>query len=255
MTESGEAGPIVPSRVESERFGLQIGRWTPDEADEVSRTDPSELDRYDIVIVRQPASWSDRWSDLARFDGHVPLHADTLVYWAWNDDGADLPTVRGNVRQHRGAAGVDDLVRDVFADYQNHYTSNPLLDRGAALEGYVEWARRTCEAVDGYLTVDDSDGPIGFAVVDWTEDPPDVRLAGMCRRARGAGRYRDLVTAMLQTARSRNHAGVCISTQARNIAVQRTWAASGLRPMTAIDTTHLVRSDLFAATATSRGPR
>lgn len=244
---SGGVGPIQASPPESIRFGLRIGRWTPESPDDVSALGSSQLDAYDVVIVRQPSSWADRWVDLMRFDEHVALHADTLVYWSWRDAGERLPSISGAVRHHLDAAGISELVRDVFGRYQNHYASNPLLDRDAALEGYVEWAVRTADESGGYVTVDDDEGPLGFGLVDWSAQPPDVRLAGLCVRARGGGRYRDLVLAMMASARARGHAEICISTQAQNIAVQRTWAALGWRPSRAYETTHLVRSRLLTA--------
>jgi hypothetical protein len=249
----GAEDSIEPSASESDRFGLRIGRWTPGSPDAVSELDDAALDAYDVVVVRQPAAWADRWVALMRYDDHVALHADTLVYWSWRDTGAALPTVSGTVRQRTDETELASLVRDVFDDYQNHYASNPLLARSAALEGYVEWAERTAAASGGFVTVDDGQGPIGFALVDWTVDPPDVRLAGLCRRARGSGRYRDVAAAMMDLARWRGSPEIVISTQVQNIAVQRIWAALGWRPTSAYDTTHLVRRTLLVDALTRRG--
>lgn len=231
---------IDPSPLESARFGLRIGRWVPADVDEQVETAD-----FDVVIVRRPAEWADRWADLARHDGYTALHADTLVFWEWRDDGGDLgpaPQTASDDDTHR----LDELVRDVFERYQNHYASNPLLDPDAALEGYVEWATRTVATSGGALILTDDLGPTGFALVDWTADPPDVRLAGVCQRARRRGEYGKFMLATMWSARDRGSARLQISTQVQNVGVQRTWSRLGWRPFAAFDTVHLVRADLLS---------
>lgn len=226
-----------PSPRESARFGLRVGRWHPSAPDE--RLDPSD---YDLIIVRQPSSWAQAYR-LTTHPGFVAIHADTLMYWEASLDDGGAPD------QTTAWRPVDDwietLVRRTFGGYRNHYEANPILDRSDALDGYVEWARTIAETNGGYLVLTDGDDPAGFAVVDWTCEPPDVRLAGMVPEAQGKGRYREVLAATKAEAARRGHTSLRISTQAHNVNVQRVWASSGFKPIEALDTTHLVRASLL----------
>lgn len=240
---------IRDSPLETARFGLRVGRWSPAARDEMTGLPIDRFDDYDVVIVRRPAEWADSWTDLMQYPHHLPIHADTLVYWAWTDNDERLPESAVIARGHDSDDGVAGLVIEVFDDYQNHYAANPLLDRRAALDGYVEWATQTCRETGGYVTIADDTGLLGFGVIDWNSQPPDVRLAGLRVRARGLGRYRDLMVALMHESRSRGHGELRISTQVQNIAVQRTWSRLGWRPLRAFDTAHLVRAELLRRSA------
>ena len=237
---------IDESPLESARFGLRIGRWIPANVDELA--DPG---RFDIVIVRRPSSWSTTWVDLTAFDGYVAIHADSLIYWEWKRGGEHPSHSVDTVVVSYDLDLLALMVRDVFTGYRNHYASNPLLDRAAALDGYVEWARSTA-ADAGFLGVRDGDAWVGFAVIDWSVDPPDVRLAGVASTHQGRGRYRDVVAAMMSATVERSRSGIEISTQLGNVAPQRTWAAMGWRPCRAFETTHLVRASLLSEIMSAR---
>src|SRR5690606_32737376 len=131
------------------------------------------LDDFDVVIVRRPSSWADRWSDLTCHRGFTAIHADSLVYWEWNDAGDGLAmTAAVGAAAATDPVQLGELVREVFDGYSNHYAANPILDRRAALEGYVEWADRTASSNRGYTTISDHRGVAGFGVIDWAADPP-----------------------------------------------------------------------------------
>lgn len=239
---------LTISAVESARFGLSIARWTP-----IAPHDVADLDQYDIVIVRRPAGWIDSWHELASIEGYTALHADTLMYWEWpvgpvpgNDrEAADLGVA--SARWSDGDGGrIAALVTDVFVQYQNHYSANPLLDPARSLAGYVEWAGATAAASAGALVELVVHGDVvGFGVVDWEASHPDIRLAGVSSAHRGRGWYRVLMSSIMQEAVDRDVTTLRISTQAQNITVQRTWSALGWRPVDAFDTIHLVRTALL----------
>ncbi|MEO6570526.1 MAG: hypothetical protein ABIO83_03175, partial [Ilumatobacteraceae bacterium] len=162
------------SALESDRFGFSIARWTPIAPHDVADlADVADLDQYDIVIVRRPAGWIDSWHELASIDGFTALHADTLMYWEWsvgpvpgNDrEAADVGVA--SARWSDGDSGrIDALVTDVFRQYQNHYSANPLLDPARSLAGYVEWAGATAAASPGALVELVAHGDVvGFGVV------------------------------------------------------------------------------------------
>lgn len=237
---------IDDSPLESTRFGFRIGRWTPEHDEEL--VDPGG---FDIVIVRRPSTWSATWVDLTAFDGYVAIHADSLIYWEWRNGDDPPPRPRDGVEVSHDLDLLASMVTDVFAGYRNHYSSNPLLNRDAALEGYVEWALQTASDA-GFLCVRIGDQWVGFAVIDWSVDPPDVRLAGVSSAQRGLGRYRDVVAAMMTATVDRSRTGIEISTQVGNVAPQRTWSRLGWRPSRALETTHLVKASLLAGIASTR---
>ncbi len=234
---------IEESPRETVRFGLRIGRWSPESVEELANPEG-----FDIVIVRRPSTWSTSWVELTGFDGYVAIHADSLIYWNWVNDRERPPAPRDDVVVCHDLDLLASMVTDTFAGYRNHYSANPLLDRGAALEGYVEWAQLTA-ADDGFLGVRDDDQWVGFAVIDWSIELPDVRLAGVASAHQGRGKYRDVVAAMMQATVNRSRTGIEISTQVGNVAPQRTWSTLGWRPCRALETTHLVRASLLAASA------
>lgn len=221
-----------------------MARWNPVRPDDV--LDPSG---FDIVIVRRPAAWSRRWHELTTFDGYTAIHADTLMYWEWIDRGEPVEPERpAELSSDVPWDRVERLVRDVFAGYDNHYLSNPLLDPGAALDGYVEWAATTASAVPGAVSVLRADGDdVAFAITDWHAGPPDVRLAGVSTAHQRRGWYPELVRHVMLTARTTGAGSIRISTQAQNVAPQRVWAKLGWRPFEVLTTTHLVRDDLLSA--------
>ncbi len=230
------------STAESARFGLRVARWAPAAPDE--RIDPTG---YDVVIVRRPEAWADRWIDLTRFNDHVAVHADTLLYWEWTDRGENIEA-RAEIVTVEDAPSreIETLVRDVFAEYHNHYRANPLFDPALVLAGYVEWALSTVDRVPGaFIGVGSIDELTGFGVIDWGAEVPDVRLAGVTSAARGQGWYGELVARMMLVARARGAGHLRISTQAQNLKVQRTWASFGWRQVDALGTTHLIRSELL----------
>ena len=209
---------------------------------------PPSIFTSDIVIVRYPAADVGRFFELARLADFEPIYADTLVHWR-----AALASGRGPERPAGlGARAVSRdetaaLVRAVFADYPNHYAANPLLDRHAALEGYVEWATTLLDRGDAasLALVDDAGRDLAFALVDYGPEVADIRLAGVRPEDRGRGHYRALVAAVMQDAVARGRDAIEISTQAHNVAVMSTWARLGWVPTRAVTTVHLVRRGLL----------
>lgn len=247
-----EPGGLVRSDAESSRFGLEVARMTIDdrrdgvEAEVLGALERSEAD---VVVLRYPSHWVDLFGRLMASKSHVPLFADCLMYWECSlpSEGATPPA--GVDRAWSPVDEIEGLVRDVFDGYGNHYAANPLFDRAAALDGYVEWAMGLVGSGGARcLTVRDDDGvAVGFSLIDFAVATPEVRLAGIRPSHRGVGWYRSL---MLESMRSVTEAGfgaISISTQSHNVAVMSTWAKLGWVPVGSMLTVHLVRHGLFAA--------
>lgn len=240
---------VEPSPVESDRFGLRIGRCVVPGVDHLDRL-AEACEGFDVVVLRHPAEDVHVPVVLAGLTGFRCLPADHLCVWEWT--GAEPPSrpapAGWTIDTSPTLDDVSSVVRDSFAGYSNHYSANPLLSPSAALDGYVEWAQRLAAADDDAAIVlrDATGTAAGVALIDWRADPPDIRLAGMSTSAQGRGLYPVLIAHVVDLALRRGAHGVQISTQSHNTRVMRTWARLGFLPVRTVATVHLVRSELLS---------
>ena len=238
---------VHASDVESARFGLRIGRVEVGGDVDVAGLEAA-CAGFDVVILRCRADAVDLPFRLLELRDLHAFTADHLSVWRW--DAADprpAPLPDGwRVGPSSDPAVVEEVVRDAFADYRNHYRANPLFDRQAALDGYVEWALSVMARSDDACTLlrDPTGEAVGVALVDWDDDVPDVELAGIRPRAQGQGRYGALMTAVMRLTRERSRPALTISTQSHNVNVMRAWARLGFLPVDTLVTIHLVRRRL-----------
>jgi GNAT superfamily N-acetyltransferase len=236
---------LTPSPAESARFGLRVCRLR---LGPVSDLDVDVLrhaldeQQPELVIVRYPASEVRMFAALLDLEGYVALYADSLTYWRW-DAGSSVPVAAAiELRPTADPAEIGTLVRSIFEGYGNHYMSNPLLDPSGSLEGYVEWATTSlANASTAFVGVERGARAVGFVLVDWGEDPPNIQLAGILPDERGHGRYRHLIEATMAEAVARGFGALQISTQVHNRAVIGTWSRLGWRPADTFTTVHLVK--------------
>lgn len=241
------APEVVESPTESARFGLRIGRCTLDGPVDAS-TLTAAMVPFDLVVLRYPAQMVTLAFELSKLAGFLSFTADHLCCWEWRGGDVEAAVPTGwQIDDEPSVSGVVDIIRDSFASYRNHYSANPLLDRAAALEGYCEWAANLA-TVDGaaFALRDPSGHGLGVALVDWSVDLPDIKLAGLRGAVQGRGLYRVLLTSIMERAVSRGFPGVQISTQSHNINVMRAWARAGFVPARTLATQHLLRTELVA---------
>jgi ribosomal protein S18 acetylase RimI-like enzyme len=213
---------------------------------------PHEFDEFDITFLRTPA---DNWSlasCVAQLPTHVGFIADHLCFWDW--------------RSHRGFVALDapsgwsvddnppldtvvSVVRSAFDGYVNHYAANPLLADVPIVDAYAEWSTMLLERPDGSSVVVSSERgePVAVAVVDWSGERPDIRLAGVHHAHQRQGLYSILMQRVMLIARERGADGVEISTQSHNTAVMRAWARLGFEPRRTLATVHVVRRSILSA--------
>jgi len=253
----GNAVTVSPSPLETDRFGVSMARvvvgldavW--DQRLEAAFTAAIARDE-DVLVVRWASGLAECGAALAAA-GRDVVPADTLVYWEVAADrlavvGRDLAD---DLRVRRATIDPDDLdrlVARVFDGYVNHYTANPLLEPDLALEGYVDWVRRTAQADPDSLGVL-AHGERSVGVATWFVDPGgevvEILLAGLVPGARGHGWYAALLAEVGRVATELDVPRVVISTQAANVAVQRAWVSAGFKPLAAVTTAHAVRRGLL----------
>ncbi len=237
---------VVPSDVESDRFGCAIGRATISEVPSAAEVNGA-CTGFDVVVVLASTTLDQLPAALARVDGWTAFTADHLFYWRWDPERFD-DAAAGliSVTETTTADGLGPLVRSVFDGYGNHYVANPILDSARVVDGYVEWVENLTRNGSATCFVSsDGETSTGFAVVDWSVDLPDIRLAGVTPAHQGRGWYAGLLSQCMSAALDRGRDGLQISTQSRNVQVMRSWARLGLIPFESLATLHLVRDQLL----------
>jgi hypothetical protein len=249
--------PVVvsDSRVESDRFGLRIGRVQVESDVDVEQLE-SACAGHDVVILRCAADRVGLPFDLLGLRDFRAFTADHLSIWRWEvgEPGRIALPDGWSVGPSTDVAVAEAVVRDAFADYRNHYRANPLFDAQAALDGYVDWAHTLMRRSDDACVVlcEPTGEVIGVALTDWSDDVPDIKLAGLRSRAQGQGRYAPLVSYVMAQTLERSRAALTISTQSHNVNVMRVWARLGFLPVETLATLHLVRRELVEQPASGR---
>lgn len=245
---------LRPSPLESARFGISVSRltvgWEADERAAATFVGQSLASAPEQLLI---ARWPTHLSSLAAVAAASPrrvLVADVLVYWEAPPERVleltpvarrELSVSPASSEDGGDAALLEELVRDSFQRYGNHYLANPDLDPAAALDGYVEWAQAALSRrADNVLLLREERRAVGLATLTQGSDDDDleVELAGLRGNGQGRGLYAHLLRACAEEARRRGSRRLLISTQVQNVRVQRAWARAGLVPFAALSTAH-----------------
>lgn len=249
------AGGVQVSELESRASGVGVGRLDIWPMGAVSGIDARRmiLDAgLDVVIVRHSAQDVPLAAQL-QCEELIVLQADTLLYFEICTDGA--PAEGGAALRVLGsddAAEVEGLVGEVFADYRNHWSANPLMRAINVCAAYQDWALR-CLATPGLSVmkaVTADGGTLGMAIVDERDaEVRDILLAGVLPDHRRQGAYQAMMRAIISRAAAHGVPTVAISTQAANVGVMRAWCRMGMLPTVALNTLHVIRRDRFPSMA------
>lgn len=250
---TGRAVQVRASELESRRFGRTFSRIEVP----IGVEDPSALDDVraalrespaDIVVLRYPAARVDWFARLLGPDRDL-ITADALAYWRLVPGRGRRPNVDPDVTVTPAGtldgSLVDEVVRDVFAGYGNHYLANPLLSRDDALAGYVEWAQHSVGQDTAIVLRTAVEGIVGLATLAHVGETCEIELAGIRQRFQRRGLYAHLLAGCETTAAGLGASDLVISTQVHNANVQRAWARYGFEPVGALLTVHAVRRGLL----------
>jgi hypothetical protein len=205
----------------------------------------------DVVIVRAGAEDVELASTL-NTEALISCQADTLLYFKIAAESLAAGSAPdGLVRMASSdESDTDVMVERIFADYRNHYSSNPALRRINVVAAYKDWTRTalgsTGNAVLKALSADGA--PAGLCVMDVEDESYDeILLAGIVPEERGQGAYQDMIGMIGVRAQAAGKSSVVISTQAANIGVMRAWCRLGFLPTIALNTFHVVRREIHRA--------
>jgi len=236
------------SALESRRFNLNVGRLIVPFDDQTSDARLAQLcheSSFDLLIVRASASRNLLANALSNIASHRTIHADTLLYFqkSLSSTSPSPHTHSMGLLQASEHTAFQQLVRNVFPNYANHYSANPMLDQDLCLEGYVEWASSLIYNDTGHVFVSrTSSGQLAsFIAIQGDGKTAEIALNGTAPGSQGSGIYPDLLMFACAQLGTMGFTEINTSTQSSNDKVIRAWIRNGYNYVTAINTFHVIR--------------
>ncbi len=237
------------SPIESARFGKNVFRGNFDEKINQQVIDELKERLYDkkidILILRIPVSEQHQLYLFNQLNFEI-IFADTLVYYQLKLENIenktlknqDLTFIKATIEDKKE---IEDLVTHIFQYYQNHYTSNPLINQQKLIEGYQEWALSfigTQEEKSCFL-VKKSGATVAFFTVSHYHRIGEIVLGGTLESYKGLGIYQDSIRHFIQFFKGKQCEKILLSTQIHNFITQRVWIKEGFIIEKAYITLHI----------------
>jgi hypothetical protein len=233
------------SESESKRFNLNVHRASGDASADT-------LNKYlvenavDLLILRTPVERKDLAHDLFQL-GFPTLHADNLVTYTAELQKIEIgPSKNDIVFEEVNAQNVHEIremIPTIFADYQNHYSSNHFIKRQDILDGYIEWASSSLNKTEGNVgwIAKVKGVKVGFATCSYNKKTLSSEgvLYGILPEHGKSGFYTDLFRHSMRYFKESQFHTFTIPTQIQNFAVQKVWMREGLKLTSASDTYHI----------------
>ena len=243
---------IEESAVESKRFGFSIGRLLIPFDSPISDMEIATMcsqATFDLVIVRANATRNSLAESLLSLTSHRSLHADSLLYFGQSLSQPALKQLPNSAVSSMGVLKESEhhsflgLIRETFASYTNHYSSNSLLPKPLALEGYVEWASSLIDSSEGHIFVarNKQEELVSFIAVQSSGQTAEIILNGTGPAAQGLGIYPTLLNYVRSELFNLGFTELVTSTQSSNSIVIKVWITSGFNYLAAINTFHVMR--------------
>lgn len=245
MTEKRTTGATA-SPAETAAFGFTVGRL---EYGPATDWDAVDIDAdlaasdFDLIIVRYPAEHLEV-AERVFASGRPSLMADTLLHFRWEPIAPE--ETEGLVLRpfdHTSTDVLDAIVADVFADYRNHYMSNPLTSHVNAVAAYQDWARAFVDHPGRrvFLVQTPDDAEAGMCAVEWSGTHLESILAGMRPRSRGRRAYQNVLRLQANWACELGLTSMGILTQVWNTRAMRSMIRTGFLPEHSLSTLHVMR--------------
>ncbi len=234
------------SAPESKRFGFKIYRGNLLDIDINNIRKIIADGKADILILRLPAETKNEHYKLLE-TGFPVFHCDTLVYYFCSLNAIQVQALRNSLSfdivTPATADMLDGLVENIFADYKNHYFSNPVFKRELIIHGYQEWAGTFLHEVDNskfLWLVKLQNEVIGFAMCSINnENTCEGVLYGVKSEFSGRGVYSDIIRFTQKYFKDMGMKKMIVSTQIQNYSVQKVWVKEGFNLKNAFDTYHI----------------
>mgnify|MGYP005837495399 CR=1 FL=1 len=234
------------SKVESLRFNLNIHRGI------LSTFKPQEIKDYilsnnsDILILRLPTS-TIATHNLLQNTGFEFIHADSLIYYKANIEAISINPLKNRLNfiqiNNENKEILNKIIPIIFKDYQNHYFSNPFLDKEKIIEGYIEWAKNFSGIEVGKISwlIYSENNIAGFATCSFNEQNKECEgvLYGVMPNFSGKGIYSDIIRFTQKYFKDKGYTKMLVSTQLQNVAVQKVWIREGFTIDHSFETYHI----------------
>jgi ribosomal protein S18 acetylase RimI-like enzyme len=240
--------PVEINILETERFGITAARLSDAAATPVAIEAAARALGVRLLTCRVAADDLPRVHSL---EAAGYLLMDTLVYHERILTGLPaaepLQGIGFRLAMARDAQAVRDVARAGFAGYLGHYHADPLLEKAAADEVYVDWAGRSVRntsATDPVLLAEIEGRVVGFltlrnlGVLYPGSDEVEAVLSAIYPDHQGRGIYAAFLVRAMGLAAAMGAARLVLSTQIQNYAVQRVWARLGFTHVRSLYTFH-----------------
>ncbi|MEN7550232.1 GNAT family N-acetyltransferase [Rapidithrix thailandica] len=234
------------SRLDSERFGLVIHRAKLDEIDAKEIVEQIIEHKIDTAILRIPTqqlSFVHKLDKLA-----LPNRiTDTLAYYHFDLEKYEKKELINQDLEFKVATPndheiINQIVRETFGQYVNHYRMNPIFDNEAVTEGYMDWMRSYAEGNEDRVCwlVYQAGELVGFGTFNFQiEEKVKGILYGVKPNKRGKGIFKDIMTYAKNYAKDRGRSYMRATTQIENIHVQKAWTKEGFELHHTENTIHI----------------
>ncbi|MDI6743124.1 MAG: GNAT family N-acetyltransferase [Smithella sp.] len=223
---------VFISDIDRERFGIKTARVTGLDADNLSFVlDFCAREKVKFLIARCDMTDLNAAQSMEK-QGFLLM--DTLVYYTFDLTRKNIPDDHGPaiVRPIRLQEEQEmiAIARASFHGYVGHYHADPRLDKIKCDEAYTDWARKAFAARDAEnFVVGEIEGQIvGFGVLRKNDpDEGEMFLGGIHPDFQGQGIYYSFLCKAMQWCLRQKTEKMVISTQLRNLPVQKVLSKFG----------------------------
>jgi len=245
---------VLPFRsaVESNRFGINVDRLNIPQRSEFTDYQIADLCRVsdaDLIILRFPKDRGHLPNTISTIEHRNVFLADNLIYYSRAIMKPEFASGASSgfgfeIADNRRREAIENFAQIVFENYGSHYRANPKLDRGAILQGYMEWALSGLDNSKKISSVvlDQSERIVGFALVAVDGEIAEIELNGVLPEYQGRGVFGLQMEWLNSHLSSRCIKKVVISTQSENLNAVKAWVKSGFQFEFALLTYHLMKT-------------
>lgn len=241
---NGESDCVINSEVESQRFGLRVGRFSIASDSDLSDNEVVETIKnsgFDLIILRYPSTRL-RLGAMVAESTKNSFQADTLLCFSRTIHGADTALRSGEFGVRFAHSGDDEAIRNValkaFDSYSSHYAANPQIDMSKILDGYVDWASR--QLIDASVVlVHESRQINGFLTLKIENGLAEIVLNAVDPDMQNQGVYQRLIESAVHYASANDCEKIVTSTQSTNYKVMRAWVKNGFDVYLSLNTIHV----------------
>ena len=217
---------IFISDIDKERFGVKTARvigLTGNNLSSMLRFCRNE--KAILLIARCDMTDLDAAQSMEK-EGFLLM--DTLIYYKFNFTKNNVPADTGTVivrpiRMEEEEAMIS-VARKSFRGYYGHYHADHRLDKNKCDEVYTDWARKAfaLRESENFLVGEVEGKIVGFGVLRINDpDEGEMFLGGIHPDFQGQGIYHSFLCKGVQWCISNNVKSMVISTQLKNLSVQK----------------------------------